>query len=377
MKSNSPMIDCLKRFSRAASGSIRRRLMVWGLILLGSALTLNTMAGFMYTRWQIQHASAELQKEIASVTARRIRSFIERKRERLQDAAVVMSLHALGGQEQRVLGFSLLGNDPSLTEFAILDRNGNKLMRSSEQSLFENSGIDLKRDSPDFRKLMEGEFYVSPVRSSPQGEPYVILAVPLRTGADSMAGALMAKANLSFLWDVVRESTFGKGGYAYIVDQRGHLIGHQDYGVVLKGSSVANVPKVRRFLQTRSQDPWPAELANGLSGKPVLSSYVLMPEFGWAVIVEEPIESAQADLAMIRRYAFLLVGLGLIIGAAIIVWVSRKITKPIQELRQGAAIIGAGKLEHRTNIETGDEIESLALQRSAAHQSSFGQRGHA
>ena len=53
---------------------------------------------------------------------------------------------------------------------------------------------------------------------------------------------------------------------------------------------------------------------------------------------------------------------GLFVGAAIIAWVSQKITRPIQALRQDAAIIGAGNLEHRTHVSTGDEIEELATE---------------
>ncbi|HET8562998.1 MAG TPA: hypothetical protein VFM35_03885, partial [Candidatus Binatia bacterium] len=91
------------RFTRA-QGMIQRRLMVWGLALLGLALVLNTAAGLFYTRSQIKEASGELQLEMASATARHIHSFITRKLERLQDTAIAMTLYPLGGAEQRLLG---------------------------------------------------------------------------------------------------------------------------------------------------------------------------------------------------------------------------------------------------------------------------------
>jgi signal transduction histidine kinase len=55
-----------------------------------------------------------------------------------------------------------------------------------------------------------------------------------------------------------------------------------------------------------------------------------------------------------------LLGAGLIVGAAIIVWMSRRITRPIQELRDSVEIIGRGELAHRVQVKTGDEIEDLA-----------------
>ena len=51
-----------------------------------------------------------------------------------------------------------------------------------------------------------------------------------------------------------------------------------------------------------------------------------------------------------------------------------KITRPIEELRQGVATIGAGNLEHRAEIRTGDEIEELAAEfnkMTAALQNSY------
>jgi signal transduction histidine kinase len=55
-----------------------------------------------------------------------------------------------------------------------------------------------------------------------------------------------------------------------------------------------------------------------------------------------------------------LLAAGLIVAAALIVWGSRKITQPIEELRQAVAIIGHGNLDHRAVVRTNDEIGQLA-----------------
>ena len=83
-------------------------------------------------------------------------------------------------------------------------------------------------------------------------------------------------------------------------------------------------------------------------------------ELGWAVILEEPLDAALANVEILKRYAAVLLVVGLGVGAVIIAWVSSRMTGPIRELRQGAATIGAGNLEHRTRIKTGDEIQDLA-----------------
>src|ERR1700730_4918998 len=60
-------------------GGIRRRLLVWGLSLFGVALTVVVVVGYSYTVNQIKRDASELQTEVASVTADRIRSFVHRK----------------------------------------------------------------------------------------------------------------------------------------------------------------------------------------------------------------------------------------------------------------------------------------------------------
>ena len=58
-------------------GGIRRRLLMWGLSLFGIALTIVVVAGYSYTVSQIKKDAVQLQMEIASVTADRIRTFVQ------------------------------------------------------------------------------------------------------------------------------------------------------------------------------------------------------------------------------------------------------------------------------------------------------------
>jgi signal transduction histidine kinase len=63
---------------------------------------------------------------------------------------------------------------------------------------------------------------------------------------------------------------------------------------------------------------------------------------------------------MIRTAMLLLVGLGMSVLASL--FLARKMVKPIQSLQAGAARIGAGALDHRLQVRTGDELEALADQ---------------
>ena len=84
-------------------GGIRRRLLLWGLSLFGIALSVVVVAGYSYSVSQIKRDAAELQTEIASVMADRIRAFVQRKIERFSDTTDAASLYPLGSEEQRLL----------------------------------------------------------------------------------------------------------------------------------------------------------------------------------------------------------------------------------------------------------------------------------
>jgi signal transduction histidine kinase len=341
-------------------GTIRRRLMGWGLALLGAALVINTIAGSIYTRREILQSAGELQSEMASLTARRVRALMLRKIERLQDASTAMVLHPMGGEEQKLLGLLLLKNDRSFYELAILNATGVEVAKFSERQIYLPADLRNQSNSVIFQTATRSDFYISRVETSDYAEPYVTMAVPLKAGPRAVIGALIVKAKLKFLWEVVGSSTFGTAGYSYLVDKRGKLIAHRDPSLVLRGLELRNIPKVQHFLQNRSVDPEPAQEGPGIGGTRVLSTYAPVPGFGWGVIVEEPVEIALRDLNRLHHYALLLLGIGLLIGAVIIVWVSRRITQPIQQLRRDMATVRDGRLDHRTGIKTGDEIEELA-----------------
>ena len=63
----------------------------------------------------------------------------------------------------------------------------------------------------------------------------------------------------------------------------------------------------------------------------------------------------------IKRSSYLLMG-GLMLAFLAGLFLARKMIIPIQKLREGAAQIGAGNLEQRIAIKTGDELELLADQ---------------
>jgi signal transduction histidine kinase len=365
---------CTRALGSLLGGGIRRRLQIWGLSLFGIALSIVVITGYYYMARQIRRDAVVLQSELASVTGEQIRNFIRRKIERFSDNANALTLYELGSKEQQLLLGLLVKNDSSFSHASIINPNGMEVVKVSDRRVYFPSDLTDQSQSAKFRHALKGENYISPVYTSVRAQPYVTLAIPL-WGAGSVVGVVSAEADLSFLWEVIGKIQFGTAGYAFLVDEQGNLIAHKDATLVLKRINLRQVDGVKKFLRapTRS-DPLPAQEGTGLHGSRVMATYAPVPALGGAVILEEPLEAALANVEIVKRSALAFLIVGLAIGAVIIGWVSQKITSPIQELSRGVAMIRAGNLEHRADIRTGDEIEVLATEfnkMSSALQNSY------
>jgi signal transduction histidine kinase len=343
-------------------GGIRNRLMAWGLGLFGLAFALNTIGGSIYTRRQIGQSTAVLQTEIAALTARHIQTYIARKIERLDDLASSMALHTVGADEQRILAQLLIKKDSSFAEISVLNDQGRELFKISDRRVILAADLEDLSDTAAYRSVIEGQTYISPVYTSERAEPYFLLAVPLKATPHKSVGALIAKTNLKFLWDVVSEKKFSRAGYVYLVNETGDLIAHEDSSLVLKHLNLTSLPKIAEFLGSRSADQAPGEKGLGVKGAEVLSTYALVPDLGWAVMVEEPVAFALADIRKLAWFTEVVLAVGLVLGTILIVFLSNRITRPILELRRSAEIIGNGNLSHRVRVSSNDEIAELGAQ---------------
>jgi signal transduction histidine kinase/HAMP domain-containing protein len=119
--------------------------------------------------------------------------------------------------------------------------------------------------------------------------------------------------------------------------------------------------KSARADRTASSTSAPvAVVADGLGGGRVLAAHAAIAPLGWFVFVERPAAAAYAPLRapIIRSAVIFVLGLGLSVLASILL--ARRMVAPIRVLQEGAARIGAGRLDQPIELHTGDEIQALA-----------------
>jgi signal transduction histidine kinase len=305
---------------------------------------------------------ARQQQEVARRAADQIEQFIDGRVEELITAAQIGRLWEMKKESQKDTLYQLFKLDPHIDEIRLIDPKGRESLRFSRSRVYTDADLTSLAQDEKFQRAMKGELYVGPVYHARTSEPYVTLAVPIRFTATEIKGVIITEVTLKSLWDAISYIKVGKSGHAFIVDEKGNLIGHSEYSKALLGMSLSHLHEVREFLTSQNQDLVLGEEVMGESGQRVISSFASVKGRNWAVVVEEPVETALAETRMVGRLGiFLLV---VVTSAAFLIsyFFSERIARPIRQLEQGARLIAQGELKQKLNIHTGDEIESLAHQ---------------
>ena len=330
-------------------------------ILSSGAVIVSGLVEIYFSYRDNKAALAGVQHEKAIAAAGKIEQFVREIEHQL--AWIAQTPWGPRGaplDQRRLDSLRLLRHVPAVTEVSQLDPSGREQLRVSRLAMdVAASNTDFSND-PKFREASARKTYFSPVYFRKESEPYMTIALA-GTGED--AGVIAAEANLKFIWDVVSNLKVGKGGYAYVVDSHGRLIAHPDISLVLQKTDLSGLPQVRKASAAppgSSDVPKEALVGLDLRGHEVLSAYASIAPLGWLVFVDLPLTEAFAPLyaSVVRTAVLLLIGV-LVSGIASVVLVRRMVT-PIHTLQAGAVRIGAGALDQRIEVKTGDELQELA-----------------
>jgi signal transduction histidine kinase/CheY-like chemotaxis protein len=197
-----------------------------------------------------------------------------------------------------------------------------------------------------------------PVSFRSEGEPSLSLAVRRKLGGP----VLLAELDLKFVSDALSRLRLERTDVAYVVDGAGRLISHADVGRVLAKTDVSALPQVRRaILGGGAADASGAE-SRGVDGAAVIATAVPIERLGWTVIAEQPrAEALRPVYATIARSSALVV-VGVLAAIVASVVFARRMVRPIRQIETGARELGAGRLDRRIDVGTGDELEELGSQ---------------
>lgn len=333
---------------------------VYFVALVSIALLTSGAFGLYFTYHETRAAVVALQREKALGAAIHIERFITEIEHQIgwNDQPRIDGRAAL---EQRHLDFiKLLRQAPAITEVSWVDAEGREQLKVSRLAIDRlRSGADLST-SPVFREAQPQRPYFSPVYFRQQTEPYLTLAIASEHRA---GGVIVAEVNLKFVWNVIAGIHVGKTGHAYVVDDRGQLISHPNISLVLQKTDLSKIPQVRAALAQPASTGTPLREfgdMHGLDDRPVLAAHAPIAPLGWVVLVEQPLNEAFEPLYASLMRTTLLWIIGLVLSIAASLALARHMVTPIRALQMGAARLDAGRLDEHIEVDTHDELETLA-----------------
>jgi signal transduction histidine kinase len=339
-----------------SGGRLFRKYVLWTMALVCAALLASGAISIYFSYQENKSALSLVQHEKAVAAAARIEQFIRQIEQQLSFAALPQ-LGTAGGDERRIEFLKLIRQVPAVTDIAQIDSTGREQLLASRLAMDVVGSQRDRSEEPAFKAARPGQTYFGPVYFRKETEPYMTIAVKAGGEAGSVT---LAEVNLKFIWDVVSRIRIGEKGKAYVVDDTGHLVADPDIGLVLKKTDLSALDHVKAALAGGTAEL--ARLAKDVSGNEVLTAFARIDPLGWIVFVEQPVSEVYATLnaSILRTGLLILLGLAASVVASLAF--ARSMVRPIAVLQEGAQRIGAGDLEQRIEIHTGDELEALANQ---------------
>jgi class 3 adenylate cyclase len=350
--------------SAAGGSSFKSRLFYKYSMLIGTLVSAILIAAgsveMFFSYQETKSALLQIQHEKAIAAAASIDRFLKEIKAQMGWTAHTPFLVVESPLLQRRIDFlRLLRQAPQITDVAYIDFNGREQVLVSRLSIDAVASNEDYSEDPKFHKALSDGSYVSPVYFRRDTEPYLSLSLKDR---GQEVGVTVAEVNLKFVWDLISQINVGRSGHAFVVDSSGQLIAHPDISRVLAKtdlSATRQVAAAQAAVKARNRSAL-GSITEGIGGQQVLSSYAAILPLGWIVFVESPLVEAFEPLydALIRTAAVIVGGIILSLLASLLL--ARRIVQPIKSLREGAGLIGAGALDQRIDIKTGDELEALA-----------------
>lgn len=335
----------------------RRRLLLkyTGFVFVASAVVLG--ASWFLASWIVWREQRQLVAEAQVLRVRtasdRIRNFLQDTEGRLRFLVSAPWL-ARDDEERRIDAIRVLRDAPAVNELTLIDASGREVVSLARTAPDRaGSGVDW-RTAPEFLGARGQRAWYGQVFFVGESEPSVRLAI----ASSATSNVVLATVNLKFIWDVITRIDMGRGGRAYVVDNRGRIIAHPDISLVLRNTSGAEWPQVATALAD-GDDRGPRTTRDA-QGVEVLATHMRLAPLDWFVIGETPLREAYAPLF---HSLWLMAGIaaaGLALAGVASMAFARRMTDPIRQLQAGAEQIGAGAFDYRIPVASDDELGDLA-----------------
>jgi len=345
---------------------LRRRILLWFLVLSLVPLLVSNTAGYLVTRKIIEGQARTRLRALVTAEASHVAGEVQRNQLQLERVVLGSGQFAVAVQRamaapqgrgvlERVALDELLRRRLTelrpLTELMVLDTNGRVLAATRAGQL----GADW-RHTDLYRIGRYDRFFASDwgTRAGIAG-PIYRLAAPIADSEGRSVGILAATVGLGHTEEFLTISPhLTAKTRAYVVDRDGRP--------VMTSGAAASIepgqPLASPLLMPSATAAATARYA-GSDGVEVLGSAAAVPGLPWQFVAEMPVAEAFGSLRSLAALAAALEAVFALALVAIVWMVARSIVAPLRRLVAAAERIRAGELGVEVNIRRSDELGEL------------------
>lgn len=238
----------------------------------------------------------------------------------------------------------------SLKNMGIIDLSGNAIDVDGQESNLKGKDF--------FNRASKGMQFVSnPEIDNGKGTVSLTFAIPIKHRS-TITGVLYAIVDGSILSDITDGITFGENGRAYMINEEGDIIAHEDFNYVL------NKENIQKLV---AEDPSLADLAEleqkmiegrGGSGKYTYNGetrymgYAPILDSKWSIAMTAPESQVMQNVVTIRKVILIAAVAACVVGLLIAIIIGRQISSPLNNATKLTKAMAAGNFR----LEVSDKI---------------------
>lgn len=296
----------------------------------------------------------EHNRSIAERTAENIDQMFSEKIKALRIAANTPEIRSMLPTRQMSLLKTITETDDEIQMAIVADSTGTQIARSDERMV---DGTITYRDRYYYQKIKQiDSTVVSDVLiGKSTGNLVIVIAEPIKDENQQLVGVLIAEVGLQTIINQIAHIKIGQTGYAYLVDKDGYVLLHPDREKVERNEDVSSLAPVKAVMDKQT-----GVVEYEYENQMKLAAFSYIPQTGWGLIVQQPLEEALADVRDVKRTTLMITLLAAFLASLIGIAVSGMMTKPIANIARAADRLAKGDMDARSQVATRDEIGQLA-----------------
>lgn len=294
-------------------------------------------------------ANTELQGTSRSLS-NTVSAWLQLNRSALHELTLQPDILNMNAEEQRPVLQAMAEAYPYMYLVSTTDLTGLNLARNDDGDLTDYSDRDWFKGPSTGSSIT----YQSLIGRTTK-QPALVVSMPIKNESGEIIGVGMFAADLTDFAKETRVTSIGERGYTYILDAKNQTLAHPD-------------PAVTAELRDMSEYPPIVALRHGNMGPIIFTdengerwrAYASVLDNGWAIIAQRPEDEILAPARQFQILIILLMMAGAGVMLASVWFTIRRTLQPIHVLTETVSAIAAGDLNRVVEIDSRDEIGTLA-----------------